>query len=48
MGAQLDFFPGNICNFVLFFSDQKNSNSKNFVYMGLKFWDFVAGMDFDT
>ena len=33
----------------------KNSNSKNFAHMGFcglkmstKFWDFAAGMDFDT
>ena len=47
------FFPGNIYNFV--FSDEKNSNSKNFVHVGFgcpevstEFWDFAAVMDFDT
>ena len=39
----------------LVFSDQKNSISKNFDPAGFcepemlkKFWDFAAGMDFDT
>ena len=31
MGAQLDFFLGNIYNFVL--SDKKNWNSKNFAHV---------------
>ena len=54
MWAQLDFFPGNIYNFV--FSDKKeNSNSKDFAHMGfcgskvlIKFCDFAAGIDLDT
>ena len=53
MRAQLDFFPGNIYNFV--FSDEKNSRSKNFAHMGFcghrvstKLYNFAAGMDFDT
>ena len=32
MWAELDFFHGNIYNFV--FSDKKKSNFKNFVHMG--------------
>ena len=37
------------------FSDKKNSNAKHFAHVGFctpdiltKFWDFAAGMDFDT
>ena len=46
-------FPGNIYNLV--FSDKKNSNPTHFACMGYcgykvltKFWDFAAGMDFET